>query len=159
MNEIKQSARVNTALQVMERTQGGMSIKEACQAVGLARSSYYYILAQNEKAIIEFQGQLLGDTSIRLANILGSRLQLLEKVIEDALDDKTKPRDRLAILKALDGMMDKLTDKLSTEITPTPDINLILPGIKRSIQKSRMTAYASEENDVRSSMESDTNSD
>jgi hypothetical protein len=72
---------------------------------------------------------------------------LLEKVIEDALDDKTKPRDRLAIMKALDNMMDKLTQRLSIDNSASMDASEILRGPKLSKQKSRMTAYASERED------------
>jgi ACT domain-containing protein len=147
MNEIKQAARLNTALQVMERTHAGMKVKDACQAVGLPKSSFYYILAQNEKAVAELQEQLIGDVRVRLANIIGNRLELLEKVSADALDDKTKPRDRLAILKYLDSMMDKITQKLSIDNSAEMDASEFLGKIKLSIQKSRMTAYASEGED------------
>jgi len=105
-----------------------MTIKDACREVGLARSSYYFIMAQNEKAIAEFQEQLMGDTRVRLANLIRYHVQLLEKVCEDALDDKTKPRDRLAIMKTLDSMLDKLTEKLLAENNNIPDINEILTG-------------------------------
>ena len=43
--------------------------------------------------------------------ILTSQVSILDRVIEDGLDDKTKPRQRLAIAKYLTGLMDRLADK------------------------------------------------
>jgi hypothetical protein len=61
-----------------------------------------------------------------------------------SLAETTKPRDRLAIMKALDVQMEKLTQKLSADNNATIDVSEILRGPKLSKQKSRMTAYASE---------------
>lgn len=63
--------------------------------------------------------------------------------IKQRLAETTTSKVRLAIMKALDSMLEKLTEKLSVENDVTPDINEILPGPKRGIQKSRMDANSS----------------
>ena len=124
-----------------------MTVKDVCQAAGMPKSSFYYILAQNAKAIAELQEQLIGDVRVRLASLLGNRFELLEKVIADSLNDKTKVRDRLAIMKYLDTLQDKIMQRLSIDNSANMDASEFLRGPHLSIQKSRMTAYASEGED------------
>ena len=46
---------VNTALQVIQHVNEGMTMVEACQSVGMPRSSFYYIVENNPEAISEVQ--------------------------------------------------------------------------------------------------------
>ena len=46
---------MNTALQVIQHMNAGMTVVEACRELGIARSSFYYIVENNPEAIAEFQ--------------------------------------------------------------------------------------------------------
>ena len=52
--------------------------------------------------------------------ILVTQMGVLEKVIQEAIDATTRPRDRLAIVKFLDKMTDELLKKLAIS-SPTED--------------------------------------
>ena len=112
MNEITRSSRVTTALQVIQRMNEGLSVKDACSEVGMPRSTYYYIIARESEAIAEFQDMVVANSRENLWMILANQTMLLQKVIEDGLADKTKPRERLAIYKALGENLDKLSQAL-----------------------------------------------
>ena len=112
MNEITRSSRVNNALLVIQRMNEGLTVKDACLEVGMPRSTYYNILARDHEAIVIFQDMVMANEREQLWMILISHINILHRLIEDGLADTTKPRDRLAILKTLDAMQDKLVEKL-----------------------------------------------
>lgn len=49
------ASRINNALQVIQQMNNGMTVVEACRAVGMSRSSFYYILENNPEAVAEVQ--------------------------------------------------------------------------------------------------------
>ena len=49
------AARVNSAIQVIQRMQEGMTAVDACQEVGLPRSTFYDIVKKNPEALAEVQ--------------------------------------------------------------------------------------------------------
>ena len=53
MSAITKASRVNTVLQVIQYMNNGMTVVEACQAVGMQRSSFYYIVKNNPEAIAD----------------------------------------------------------------------------------------------------------
>jgi ACT domain-containing protein len=55
MSSVKQAIRTNQALQVIQHSNDGMSIVEACQEVGIARSTFYYFVNTRPDAIATFQ--------------------------------------------------------------------------------------------------------
>jgi hypothetical protein len=112
MNEITRSSRVNNALLVIQRMNEGLTVKDACIEVGMPRSTFYHILARDHEAIAIFQDMVVANEREQLWMILVRYTNILQKMIEDGLADTTKPRDRLAILKTLDEMRDKLVEKL-----------------------------------------------
>ena len=63
----------------------------------MPRSSFNYIIHREVDAITEFQTIIERSAREQLAVILYSKVQVLEKIIEDGLAEKTKPRDRIAI--------------------------------------------------------------
>jgi len=50
-----------------------------------------------------------------LGLILSHKTEILQKVISDGLADTTKPKDRLAIYKALNELLDELTQSLQVD--------------------------------------------
>ena len=58
MNEIKRKANINRAIQVINRTQEGLTITEACKEIGLPRSSYYYIARTESKSLALVQNMI-----------------------------------------------------------------------------------------------------
>jgi len=55
MKSLTKASRMNTALQVIQHMNTGMTVVEACREAGIARSSFYYIVENNPEAIAEFQ--------------------------------------------------------------------------------------------------------
>ncbi len=109
MKSLTKTSRLNTALQVIQHMNAGMTVVEACREVGIARSSFYYIVENNPEAIAEFQNIINDSNREQLGLMLLSKNELLRKVIEDGLSDKTKPRDRLAIFLKLNDLIQQIT--------------------------------------------------
>ena len=83
----------------------GMTVVEACQEVGMPRSSFYYIMENNPEAIAEIQSIIDAKNREQLGLILISKTEILRKIIEDALSEATKPKDRLANYVKLDDLL------------------------------------------------------
>jgi ACT domain-containing protein len=99
MASIKKDIRTNQALQVIQHSNQGMTIIEACKEVGISRSTFYYFTSHNPDAIATFQEMQLVAEAQQFALILNNQFEILERVIQDALAKTTKPRQRLAIFK------------------------------------------------------------
>ena len=54
MQSLAKASRLNAALQVIQHMNAGMTVVEACREVGIARSSFYYIVENNPEAMAEF---------------------------------------------------------------------------------------------------------
>lgn len=93
----------------------GMTVIEACQEVGMPRSSFYYIIENNPEAISEVQSIIAANNREQLGLILMTKTEMLQKLIEDGLSNTTKPKDRLAIYLKLNELVDRLTDSLHIE--------------------------------------------
>lgn len=115
MNSLIKASRINTALQVIQHMNDGMSVVEACRLVGMPRSSFYYIVENNPEAIAEVQAIIDANKREQLGLILMSKTEMLSRVIEDGLSPETKPRDRLAIYMKLDELADKVGQRLQKE--------------------------------------------
>ena len=115
MKELTKSSRINRALQVIQHTNQGMTVIEACREVGMPRSSYYYILKSNPDAFIEAQEIIRISNMEQLAAIVVSKVHILERMIQDGLAEETSPRERIAILREMDRQMDKLMDSLKVD--------------------------------------------
>jgi len=109
MKSLTKASRMNTALQVIQHMNTGMTVVEACREVGIARSSFYYIIENNPEAIAEIQDIINASNREQLGLMLLSKNELLRKVIQDGLSDKTKPRDRLAIFLKLNDLIQQMT--------------------------------------------------
>ena len=141
MKAITQASRINSAIQVMQHMNSGMTVVDACKAVGIPCSTYYYIINANPEVMVEFQEMVQANARVQLGMILASNNEILEKVIDDALSDETAARDRLAIYKALNELgqrISNITQKV-TEIEAAAH-EFLMRGAKTSPQKSRLTA-------------------
>ena len=108
MASIKKDIRTNQALQVIQRSNQGMTIVEACQEVGISRSTFYYFTSRNPDAIASFQEMQLLAAVRQFTLILDNQVEILQRIIQDALAETTKPRQRLAIKKHLDKRLEEL---------------------------------------------------
>ena len=63
-----------------------------------------------------------------LMMILITQTEVLEKVLQAALDATTRPRDRLAIVKFLDKMTDELLKKFAISSPPKDSAREFLTG-------------------------------
>jgi predicted transcriptional regulator len=95
MNTPAKAARVNKSLQVIQRMHDGMTVVDACEAVGIPRSTFYDIVKKNPEAIVDFQDIIDANNREQLGMALLANAEMLRKLIEDGLSDKTKPKDRI----------------------------------------------------------------
>jgi len=118
MKSIGRASRVNKALQVIQHMHAGMSVVDACRIVGMPRSSFYNIVENNPEAIADVQDIINANHREQMGLILLSNNELLRKVIEDGLSDKTRPRDRLAIFLKLNDLIQQMTQnhQVDTEL-------------------------------------------
>jgi ACT domain-containing protein len=141
MKAITKASRVNTALQVIQHMNEGMSVVEACQIVGIPRSSYYYILKNNPEAIAEIHALVDTHNREQLLLILTNKTEILQKLIDTALADTTKPKERLAIYKTLNEIMDNFMRDLQLESKLEKGAKaLLLNGPNLVPGKSKFTA-------------------
>lgn len=115
MKALAKSSRVNSALQVIQLMNDGMSVVDACKAVGIPRSSYYHTMRENPEAVAEIQAIIEANKREQLGLILMSQNEILKKVIDAGLAEETKPRDRLAIFQKLNEIANTMTKSVETE--------------------------------------------
>lgn len=115
MKDITKTSRINTALQVIQHMNDGMTVVEACKEVGIPRSSFYYIVDNNPEAIAEIQTLIDANNREQLGLILLTKTEILRKLIQEGLSDKTKPRERLAIYAKLNELEYELSQNLQVE--------------------------------------------
>ena len=149
MKALARSSRINAALQVIQHMNNGMNVIDACQAVGMPRSSFYYIVQNNPEAIAEVQDIINASNREQLGLMLLSKNELLRKVIEDGLSDKTKPRDRLAIFLKLNDLVQQMTQnqQLDNELERQAH-EFLKQGPPLVKVKSRFTATVSYETET-----------
>ena len=141
MKDITKASRVNTALQVIQHLNDGMTVVAACKEVGMPRSTFYDVVNKNPEAVTEYQEIVEGNARYQLGLILFHKNEILQKVIEDGLSDCIAPRERLAIYKALNELEDGLTDALRIESQAAADAHEFLKqGPVTSQKVSRLTA-------------------
>jgi hypothetical protein len=141
MSTIKKDIRTNQALQVVQHTNNGLTIIEACREVGIPRSTFYYFVDHNPDIIATFQEMKMWAIVQEFMLILDNQIKVLERVIADGLSAKTKPRQRLAIYKQLTKRMDELLAELPTNREDDSDIMEIFSGPKLVPGISRFSGY------------------
>ena len=141
MKAITKASRVNTAFQVIQHLNDGMTVVDACKEVGIPRSTFYDVVKKNPEAVTEYQEIVEANARYQLGLILFHKNEILQKVIDDGLSDNTSPRERLAIYKALNELEIGLTDTLRIESQAAADSHEFLKQGPVTNQKvSRLTA-------------------
>ena len=122
----------------------GMTVVDACEEVGIPRSTYYDIIKNNPEVIAEYQEMVEANAKEQLGMILLHKNQILQKIIEDGLSDGTSPKDRLAIYKGLNELVDNLSQNLQIESQAAAEAHEFLKrGPTTRHQVSRLTATQS----------------
>jgi ACT domain-containing protein len=141
MKAITKASRINTAIQVIQHMNNGMTVVDACQEVGVPRSTFYDIVKKNPEAIAEYQEIVEANARQQLGLILFHKTEMLQRVIEDGLSDNTAPRDRLAIYKALSELEGDLNRTLQIESQAAKEAHEFLKrGPMTSHKVSRLSA-------------------
>jgi len=141
MKELTKSSRINRALQVIQHTNQGLTVIDACREAGMPRSSYYYIVKSNPDAFIEAQEIIRISNMEQLAAIVVSKVHILERMIQDGLAEETSPRDRVSILREMDRQMDKLMDSLQLDnLYEMKAVDFLKQGPETSKQESKFSA-------------------
>ena len=141
MKDIAKTSRVNTALQVIQHMNDGLTVIDACKEVGIPRSTFYDVVKKNPEAITDYQEIVEANARHQLGLILFHKNEILQKVIEDGLSEGTPPRERLAIYKALNEIEDGLADALRIESQAAAEAHEFLKkGPVTSQKVSRLTA-------------------
>jgi hypothetical protein len=130
MKSITKASRINAVTQGIQHMNNGMTVVKACREVGIARSSYYYIVEKNPRAIADIQAIIDSSYREQLALILQHKMDIFEKIIHDGLSKKTSPRARLAIYMKLTQITDELLESLQRE--EMPDVGFPLDRAKVS---------------------------
>jgi hypothetical protein len=138
MKAITIASSINAVTQVIQYMNTGMTVVEACREVGMPRSSFYYIVEHNPRDIADIQAIIDINNREQLALLLQNKLNILEKVIQDGLSDKTSPRARLAILMKLTQLADELMDTLQRD--EGQDVSFLLTGPKLVKAESRFSS-------------------
>jgi hypothetical protein len=55
MKSLTKASRINAVTQVIQYMNSGMTVVEACREVGMASSSFYYIVEHKPRAIADIQ--------------------------------------------------------------------------------------------------------
>jgi hypothetical protein len=138
MKSITKASRINAVTQVIQYMNSGMTVVEACREVGMPRSSFYYIVEHNPRAIADIQAIIDINNREQLVLILQHKLEIFEKIIRDGLSDKTSPRARLAIYMKLTQLTDELME--SHQRDEVGDVGFLLTGPKLVIAESRFAS-------------------
>lgn len=142
MSSLKQQIRTNQALQVIQHANSGMSNIDACQEVGIPRSTFYYFVNQNPDAIASFQDMQMVAALEQFALILANQAEILERIIQDGLADDTKPRERVAIYKEITKRADELMELIQASQRSDAVANDILTGPKLEPGVSRFSPFS-----------------
>ena len=67
MKTLTKASRINNAIQVVQYMNNGMTVVEACKAVGMPRSSFYYIMENNPDAFAKMQAHIDANNREQLA--------------------------------------------------------------------------------------------
>ena len=81
----------------------------------MPRSTFYDIVKRNPEAIAQYQELIEASAREQLGMILMHKTEILEKIIDDALADTTKPKDRLVIYKSLSEWLEEQSQSLQVE--------------------------------------------
>jgi hypothetical protein len=137
MKSITKASRINAVTQVLQYMNSGMTVVDACREVGMPRSSFYYIVENNPRAIADIQTIIDASNREQLALILQNKMEIFEKIIQDGLSEKTSPRARLAIYIKLTQLTDELLESIQRE--EAPDVDFLLTGPKLVLAESRFS--------------------
>lgn len=91
MKSITKASRINTAVQVIQYMNAGISVVEACKAVGMPRSSFYCIMDNNPDALAEAQELIDISNREQLGLIFLTKTEMLRRVIVDGLSTVAPP--------------------------------------------------------------------
>src|SRR4030043_2324266 len=138
MKSITKASRINAVTQVIQHMNNGMTVVDACREVGMPRSSFYYIVENNPRAIADIQAIIDISNREQLVLILQHKMEIFEKIIQDGLSEKTSPRARLAIYMKLTQLTDELMESLQRD--ETPDVGFLLSGPKLVKAESRLAS-------------------
>jgi len=138
MKSITKASRINAVTQVIQYMNSGMTVVDACREVGMPRSSFYYIVENNPRAIADIQAIIDVSNRDQLVLILQHKMEIFEKVIQDGLSEKTSPRSRLAIYIKLTQLTDELMDTLQRD--EAPNVDFLLTGPKLVKAESRFAS-------------------
>ena len=80
MKALTKASRINSAKQVLQHMNSGMTVVDACKEVGIPRSTYYHLINKHPEAMAEYQEMVEANARMQLSLILSSKTQILEKV-------------------------------------------------------------------------------
>jgi hypothetical protein len=91
MKSFTNASNINNAIQVVEYMNIGMTVVEACKAVGMPLSSFYYIMENNPDAFAEMQARIDANNREQPGLILLTKIKMVRRVIKDGLSSVAPP--------------------------------------------------------------------
>ena len=79
MKDIAKTSRVNTALQVIQHMNDGMTVVSACKEVGIPRSTFYDVVKKNPEAVTEYQEIVDANARHQLGLILFHKTEIFRR--------------------------------------------------------------------------------
>ena len=125
---------------VLQTMEEGTTITNACRQVGMPRSTFYSMIHQHPEILGQFQASLQLSSREQLMMIIGNRSRLLRELLDKANDSSTSIKDRLAIFKTMEAMLDKMVITLGIEIANNGDASEVLSGPVLVPAQSRFAA-------------------
>jgi hypothetical protein len=141
MDTVAKTARINSAIEVIQHTNNGMTVVSACEKVGMPRSTFYAVLKTNPQAFTEIQELIKASNIRQLFLILVNKTAMIQKLIEASIAEETSLRDRIAAMKELDRQEERLWATIPEHQPVDDDIHEILrSGPELSIKESRLSS-------------------
>lgn len=100
-----------------------MTIKKACEIVGIPEHKYRYWLAKGESAIENTRSLIDAQQKELVSEIARAKVRIINMLIADATDQVTKPLERARLFEVLD-----------TELNKLQTIYNVRPGIEEQAQ-------------------------
>lgn len=138
-----QAGKILQAMQVLQLSSQGWTIKEACKEVGISYDQYTRWLATGSDAIERMQEQIVESERIRLAQIASSQAIILNQLLETVTTSPAEgmppdPDMQLKVLKYLDTLRNDLEKKHGVHSQTDLAKEYIMQGPNTHVEKSQM---------------------
>ncbi len=140
LSELTISTRKARALEVVRlMTTEGLTQEQACQQAGITPETFRRYRDEDPEGLQFFQELLAQTTRNALAMVLSNRGTILQRLIDDALAETTKPGERVAIFRAMEKHLRELAEEARLNSGDAGAAEDVLGGPSLSPAQSRFS--------------------